>query len=290
MKVLFVGNGAWGKAVASLVVQNTDNVSFWSEKNPQHDFDVVILTVPTQAIRFLSEKLVLPEDVTIVNCAKGIERDSHMLPFQIVQDVYGQRDYFSLMGPSFAQEVEKEMPTLVNLGYEKKEHVEKIKRLFETDFFRVRPSKGVAALELAAAFKNIYAIACGIADGIGYETNTRVKLMLLAMEEFESLCEKLHFDYERSALPAIVGDLILTCSSTQSRNFTFGKLLVKYPAEEALARVGATVEGYYTTASVSYFVDNYRVKLPLAQFVATIVREQRTQQIKSSFTDFVKHV
>lgn len=290
MKVAFIGNGAWGKAVASLVTKNQHEVTFLTNGQARTD-RVLVLTLPTQAMRGALEKIIVSDDTIVVNCAKGIERKTHKLPFQIVRDVLGKNiDYYSLMGPSFAAEVLSQMPTIVNLGFTYKNGEIKVKKIFETDFFRVRETRGVEALELAAAFKNVYAIATGIAQGLGFGTNTRVKLMLLAMEEFSRLCKKLNYRFDETAMPGIFGDLILTCSSSESRNFTFGKLLVNFPATEALEKVGSTVEGYYTAASVDYFVDKVGAKLPLAQFVALVVRGGKTKQIKNSFANFVKNV
>lgn len=290
MKVAFIGNGTWGKAVASLVTKNQHEVTFLTNGKASVD-RVLVLTLPTQAMRGALEKIVVSQSTIVVNCAKGIERKTHKLPFQIVRDVLGKNmQYYSLIGPSFAAEVISQMPTIVNLGFTNSNGEIKVKKIFETDYFRVRETKGVEALELAAAFKNVYAIATGIADGLGFGTNTRVKLMLLAMEEFSGLCKKLGYHFDQSAMPGIFGDLILTCSSSESRNFTFGKFLVNLPATQALEKVGSTVEGYYTAASIAYFADKVGAKLPLAQFVALAVEGGKADQIKNSFFDFVKNV
>lgn len=182
------------------------------------------------------------------------------------------------------------MPTLVNLGAEDQQKAQLIRNLFQTDFFRIRVTNGIKVLELASAFKNVYAIACGTADGLGFGTNTRVKLMLLAIEEFEQLRKKLGYDVDINSLPATIGDLILTCSSEESRNYTFGKLLASYNPHESLYIVKETVEGYHTSDSVLYFEEKLGVSLPLAHFIYDIVHLRDPASVRMKFNEFVKRV
>lgn len=290
MKVKIIGNGAWGNALYSVVKSNYAEVSVSKREERVNDCNVIILSVPTQSIRE-SLKYISFSDKTkiIVNTAKGIEKSTHLLPNQIVHSVFGDEiDYYTLIGPSFAEEVIKKMPTLVNLGYlEKNTNNQKIKRLFQTDFFRVRLTIGVEALEISAAFKNIYAIACGLALGLGYELNTRVKLMVLAIEEMTNLYRNLHLKLDSSITAGTIGDLILTCSSVESRNFTFGTLLTKYSIDKSLSKVNSTVEGFHSLTSFEHFTNKAKIKMPLATFISRIIQENNPKIVKKSFEKFV---
>lgn len=292
MKVKIIGNGAWGNALHNVLKENCLSVSMWNKSDRIADVDIFVLALPAQAIRSVLA-LIAPQKkyITIINASKGIEQTTHKLPFQIATELFrSDLDYFCLTGPSFANEVIKKMPTIVNLGYMQSKNKEIVKNLLQTDYFRVRTVKGAMMLEMASAFKNVYAIMCGFADGLGYGSNTRVKLIILAMEEFYRLCRKLHLRIEIAAIPGTVGDLILTCNSTESRNFRFGKMLAKNPAKESLRRIGSTVEGYYTAFSIPYFVSKYNVELPLALLTREIVIEQDHSKIKKNFIDFIKRV
>lgn len=288
MQITLMGNGAWGSALATLLTTNHHDVHIWKEGEKLVSHSTVVGAIPTQAIRTVLEKSIGTSGITYINCAKGIEKETHLLPYQIVTELLDNPDYFTLIGPSFSEEVKQKMPTLVNLGYRNEEHAEEVKKLFQTDFFRLKLTQGIRSLELAAAFKNVYAIACGVADGLGFGINTRVKIMCLAMEEFEVLRQKLEYKIDERALPATIGDLILTCSSEESRNFSFGKLLADYSVEESLKKIKHTVEGYYTVESVPYFEDKLGISLPLAHFVYDITRAKTSQSIQDCFTDFVK--
>lgn len=290
MNIVIAGNGAWGSALASLLSENKIDFVFWKRGEKIPGNSIIILAIPTQAIRSFYETIGTPDNVCIVNSAKGIEKDTHKTPHAITKEFFKDKpfEYLTLMGPSFADEVKAKMPALVNLGYVQKEQAKKIKMLFQTDYFRVRLTRGIEALELASAFKNIYAIATGLVEGLGYGVNTRVKLITLAIDEFYLLSKSLGFTFDKNAVPATIGDLVLTCSSTESRNFTFGKNLVSYSPEKSLARVGQTVEGYFSVASVPFFEKKANVRLPLARFVYEITHGEKNTDLRSKFNEFVK--
>ncbi len=287
MEVTILGKGSWGNAIASVFKENRHTVTFWSSDQEITSGSIVFSAIPTQSLREVLLQIGNPLDLIFINGAKGIEKETHLLPCQIVNEVLKNVNYLTLMGPSFAEEVEKKMPTLVNLGYRDSESAKKIKSLLQTDYFRIRLTKSVRALELSAAFKNIYAIASGISEGLGYKTNTRVKLILLAIEEVSLLQKKLGFKVDQNALPATFGDLVLTCSSSESRNYSFGKLLVKNSPQESLQIVGETVEGYFTVNSLPYFEKNTKVHLPLARFVYEVCFGNTKEKVFDKFTDFI---
>ena len=292
MKIIILGNGKWGQAMASLFTKNNKDFSFWQRDSEIQDNSILVNCLPTQVIREVLEKYGKNlKNFIIINGAKGIESKTHKLPYEIISDVLGEDiDYFTLIGPGFAQEIIGQMPTLVNIGYVKVKNSELVKNLFQTKYFRVRMVNQVKALEISGAFKNIYAIACGIADGLGFETNTKTKLIIIAIEELYRLSKNLSLVINEDMIAGTVGDLILTCSSEESRNFSFGKLLAKEKVKDALAIVGETTEGYHALESLPYFEQKAKVKLSLAGFVYEVVRKDDPGKIRSLFTSFVENV
>jgi glycerol-3-phosphate dehydrogenase (NAD(P)+) len=255
--------------------------------------NIIVLSVPAQSIReSLKDISFADKRKIIVNTAKGIEKSTHLLPYQIVQSIFGNSiEYYTLIGPSFAKEVVHKMPTLVNLGYVKEGPGNvKIRNLFQTNYFRVKLAAGVEALELSAAFKNIYAIACGLADGLGYGTNTRVKMIVLAIDEMNDLYKKINWRIDPKITAGTIGDLILTCNSAESRNFTFGSLLAKNSVRDSLTKIHSTVEGLSSLSSVGFFEKKASVKLSLADFVSSIVRMDNPKMARRKFKSFVKLV
>src|SRR2546423_2028050 len=182
MKVTIIGNGVWGNALYSVLKNNSSNVSFAKKGVTVGESDIIVLSLPTQSIRESLQYIPQKKNLIIINTAKGIEQETHLLPHQIVRSVFGEDvHYFTLIGPSFAKEVLLKMPTIINLGYKKRSVKNiRVQQLFQTDYFSVKLTRSVEPLEISAAFKNIYAIVCGLSDGLGYGINTRVRLIISA--------------------------------------------------------------------------------------------------------------
>lgn len=289
MKITIVGNGVFGNAMLHVLQQNTKHVSIAKRGEQINDADVVVLCVPAQAMRDVLPLISFPNKIgIIVNTAKGIERNSHQFPYQLVKEAFGNRvEYYSLMGPSFAQEIMLDMPTLVNIGYNSGAvHKSIIQELFHTGYFHARLTEGVEVLEVSSAMKNIYAIGCGISQGLGYGENTKAKLLTLAIEELQDLFRGLQLYVDADSTAGTIGDLILTCATRESRNFRFGKYLVTYPAAVALEKVNSTVEGYNSIRSLNLLQKKAGVTLPLATFISTIVHGTE-RDIKKRFDNFM---
>ena len=273
-----LGNGAWGTALYSLVSKSSS------------DQKIFILAVPTNTLRKAMETIKNQVDsrTLIINGSKGIEYRTHKLPNEIVEEVLGKDiHYFSLIGPGFAQEVIDKNPTIVNLGYRNQKYLKSAKAIFQSTYFDVVPTKCIHAIEMMGAFKNIYAIGCGIAEGLGYGANTRTKIIIFAYQELKRLLAAMNYDYSQAAQIAFLGDLVLTCSSTESRNFTFGKLLVHNSTQKSLDRIGETIEGRYSVASVKFFEQKANIKLPLAKLIHDIINADDYKLTKKLFTDFI---
>jgi glycerol-3-phosphate dehydrogenase len=185
MNIAFIGLGNYGKAIASLVEHNGydyDYAEAMESRLLSKPADLVFLTVPTQFVRqaLLDNKQYLTDDTIIVNCSKGIEESSHLMVNQIVRSVSRYPFYYSLIGPSFAKGILDKDPTVVSLGYKRPEHIEAIKQVLRTPYFKIEESKGYRSLELASAMKNLYAILCGYAQGLGYGPNTQSQIITLA--------------------------------------------------------------------------------------------------------------
>lgn len=278
MNIAFIGLGHFGKAIASLVELNGleyDYAEIVEKRLLSRPADMVFLMVPAQFMReaLLQNRQFIPDSAIIVNGTKGIEKKTHLMAHQIVHSVGKFPNYYSLIGPSFAKEVVDHQPTVVSLGYKNPEHLKAIQDVLQTPYFTVQPSKGYRALELASALKNLYAILCGYAEGLGYGSNTQAQIVTLALSEFRSLAKAMHFaDYDVMT-PGVVGDIVLTCTSGKSRNFKYGYDLAK-AGVTGDRTPKHTVEGYYTSYSISAIAKEHNAKLPLAQLTSKIINGQ----------------
>jgi len=292
MKVVIIGKGAFGTALHYIIKQNIADVSFAEKGKAIELADVVVLAVPTQSLRSVLElNKDMLKSIPIINTAKGIEQNTHMLPFQIAQDVLGKDiSYYCLMGPSFAEEMMQDMPTLVNIGYTKGKEIASIQKLFLTDTFRLRIIPDVRAIELAGGVKNVYAILCGISEGLGFGMNTRTKLILLAYQEILTLCRILNYPVTDASMPGVLGDLILSCTSSESRNYRFGKELVTRRVADVLTCMHTTVEGYMTISALLYLQERTGSSMPAAMLVQRIIQEDAPKNIPQLFGEFVRSV
>lgn len=288
--IVIVGNGVWGNALFTVIRTHHPHVKMWDRKFDLNTAQVLILAIPTIAIRDVLSKVNLNPECILVNTSKGVEKDTHLLPYQIVKKMARKNYYFTLIGPSFAKEVTENIPTIVNIGYKNSTNAVYIKSIFQTNAFHVRLTKDVEVIELFAAFKNVYAIAAGIAHGIGLKANTQAKLTVLALEELYRMMRNLKLSISSRSLAGTVGDLVLTTYSEESRNYRFGEALVQYSSEEALKRVASTVEGYNTAFSVHALAHKYGVHLPLAELVYDIIVTNNPENTKAKFTKFLEEV
>jgi glycerol-3-phosphate dehydrogenase (NAD(P)+) len=275
MKIVILGNGCWGPALASVLKENGNEVSIWDEKNKIEKAQVYVNCLPVQYIRELLKlaQIENSKKIIFVSGSKGIEKGTGKLPNEIVREIIGKKiNYFCLIGPSFAAEVVEKMPTMVNIGYDKKTNKEIVKNIFETEFFKVKLTKGIKQLELAGALKNVYAIGCGLADGLGYKWNTRAWLISMAIDELRKIIK-----VDTSATIGTIGDLILTCNSEESRNFQFGKLLAKNKIEKISNDVCETIEGVCTIESIRKY------NMPLLNFIADVVKADDPTKIGDEF-------
>lgn len=288
MNIAIIGYGEFGRAIGSLLEHN--GLAFeYAEKTRflTTPADLVFLTVPTQSMRqaLQANKAIFTNDTIVVNCTKGIEEETHLLVHQIAKSVIGDlSQYYALMGPSFAEDVIDKDPTIVSLGYISEKHIKTIKQAIETEYFRIESLEGCRAVELASALKNVYAILCGYAHGLGFGRNTEAKLITLALQEFEALAQAMDFTHFDCTAPAVVGDMVLTCTSDKSRNYRFGLLLAtKGPHETEIS--ATTVEGYHTSHSIQALCDQFNVELPLASLTAEIIGGR--VETESEFRDFL---
>lgn len=276
MNIAVIGRGAFGRAVGSLLHANEYAFEYAEAQQPlTRPADIAFIMVPTQHIRqaMLDNQAMFHPSTALINGSKGIEERSHLLPQQIIQDMGMTQPYYSLLGPSFAHGVTAKHPTLLSLGYDSDQHVAVITTLLQSDTLRIHPVHGCEMLELAAAFKNLYAIVCGYAKGLGYGANTRAALIMLAVQEFSDLAHALGYQDYDVISPAVLGDMVLTCSSKQSRNFQFGVELAKSIDRAQVAAMAQTTEGYHTAHSVASVVSRAGISLPLAELTAELTQK-----------------
>ncbi|KIM70375.1 hypothetical protein SCLCIDRAFT_12886 [Scleroderma citrinum Foug A] len=250
-------------------------------KDMIQQMDVVLFSIPTQGLRETLTKLEpnLKGDklplMIFVN--KGIETGTQALTLEIIADTCGSeiaRAATFISGPSFATEIVRRQPTSVSVASLTESQAKKASQVFHQPWFHCYTGGDPIGLELAGALKNVYAIAAGMADGLGYENNTRASLITRGLAEMT----KIGTTYGASPLTFLglagVGDLFLTCSSSTSRNYTVGYRLGKGEAlEDIIKTLGSVAEGVTTAKGLKQIIDEMGVTAALATEIYEVLYE-----------------
>ena len=313
MKITVLGTGGWGTALSQVLCDNGHTVTLWSH-NPEKaeqmsktrenpllpgvklpesliftgsmeqlgQQDLVVFATPSYAVRTTAAKAApyLRPGTPLVSVSKGVERDTHNLMSQIIEEEV-QKDckVIALSGPSHAEEVGRRIPTGVVAAHPDEAAARLVQDAFMNEYFRVYTSPDIVGVELAAALKNVVALSCGVIDGMGYGDNTKALLMTRAMAEMGRLGEKLGGRRETFAGLAGMGDLIVTCTSMHSRNRRCGILIGQgKSAQEAMEEIGAVVEGYYAADSVRQLAEQTGVEMPICRCAYEVLYKNKSTQ------------
>lgn len=308
MKIAVLGSGGWGTALAILLLENGNEVTLWSyteeeserlkssRENPLLpevtlpeglrystelscvcDCDMVVMATPSFAVRHTSRQVcsLLKEGCILVSVSKGIEKESSLRLSQVIrEETGGAFPVAVLSGPSHAEEVSRHVPTACVAACEDRALAERVQDVFLNERFRVYSSTDVVGVELGAALKNVIALCAGCCAGMGYGDNTKAMLMTRGLTEMARLGVALGAERETFAGLTGMGDLIVTCTSLNSRNNRAGILIGKgVPIEEAIAQIGAVVEGYFAVDSARTLAQKVGVEMPITEAAYRILYE-----------------
>ncbi len=270
MKIAVLGQGAWGKALAYVAQQSGHEVQVWSRGSTSSETcDASILAVPAQAVR---DVLFAVKSPIIISAAKGIERETGFTMAEVVQSVLPNREFYALSGPSFAADVLAGLPTAVTLAGDDIILATEWAAHLSLPRFRIYASDDVTGVEIGGAFKNVLAIACGVADGRGLGDSARASLITRGFAELSRYAKLRGAKTETLMGLSGLGDLLLTATSKKSRNYSFGLALGKgQTSSEALAQAAGVVEGAYTAQIAAKLALQLGADMPIVNAVNAII-------------------
>ncbi|ADC88755.1 Glycerol-3-phosphate dehydrogenase (NAD(P)(+)) [Thermocrinis albus DSM 14484] len=240
---------------------------------------VLLLALPVQSIREALKDVDL-NGKKVVSASKGLEVETSLRVSQILKEISPHCEVMCLSGPSFAREVAKGLPTAVVLAGEEEESLRYVQSLFFSPYFRVYLSTDLVGVELGGSLKNVVAIACGVSDGLGFGDNARAALITRGLAEMVRLGEKLGAKRETFYGLSGLGDLVLTATSSQSRNYTLGYLLGKgHSLSSALEKIGQVVEGVHTVMAVVKLSQELDVRAPISYAVYRLLQGEDPLQV-----------
>ena len=298
-----VGAGAWGTALAQVLSEGQGELLLWAREpevveqiNKSHEnrfflpghrlrdniratqdwnriaaCEVLLLVTPAQHLRASLEAL--PDSgAALILCSKGIEAQSQMLLSEVAKQVRPDNPLAILSGPTFAHEVAQGLPTALTLACESEALWDQLNPLIANTSFRPYYSDDIAGAEIGGAVKNVLAIGCGVVDGAGLGQNARASLIS------RGFAEMLRYGAARGARSDTLsglcglGDLVLTCSSTSSRNFSLGKGLGEGQSAAALSSDRTTVaEGASTAPVLQQDAKARQIDMPIVDAVCALL-------------------
>jgi glycerol-3-phosphate dehydrogenase (NAD(P)+) len=243
--------------------------------------EILFIAVPSRFCRPVFQEIepVLRPGQIVVSLAKGIEEGSLKRMTEVMEEVFRPPrvpHLAVLSGPSFAREVAEKHPTAVVIAAADTESARSVQRLVSDIHFRAYTSDDVAGVELAGALKNVIAVACGISDALHYGHNTRAALITRGIAEISRLGSRLAARKNTFLGLAGIGDLVLTCTARQSRNYHVGFELGKgRTLREILAETPMVAEGVTTTVSALNLARREKVEMPISAEVYRILYEKK---------------
>jgi len=245
------------------------------------DAEVVVLAVPSQSLR---ENLtgwtpLLPEDSTLLSLMKGIELGSTKRMSEVICEVTGSGPdrVAALSGPNLAREIAEEQPAATVIACSDAGRAGRLQSACHTPYFRPYTNPDIVGCELGGALKNVIALACGMAEGLGFGDNTRASLMTRGLAETARLGLALGAELTTFAGLAGLGDLVATCSSPLSRNRTFGEKLGQgMTVDEVQESTRQTAEGVKSCRSILDLARAHGIDVPVTEAVVRVCHEGET--------------
>ena len=309
VNVAIMGAGSWGTTLAKVFADAGNTVTLWARRaelaeqiqdtraNPDYLPDIrlpesvvathyaeraldsaaiVIFAVPSQTMRDNLEAWtpLLPSDSTLVSISKGVETDTHLRMSEVIAEITGaDTDRIAVLsGPNLAREIAEEQPAATVIACTDENRAKLVQAAVATPYLRPYTNTDVVGVELGGACKNVIALACGVATGLGFGENTLATIITRGLAEISRLGHALGADQRTFAGLAGLGDLVATCSYPLSRNRSFGVRLGEGGTLEEAKKAthGQVAEGVISSNSVFQLAQANKVDMPITQAVYAV--------------------
>lgn len=311
MKITVLGMGAWGTALAKLLLEDGHELTLWDWDQPNlrriaetgrnekylpgfalgsgfvvvsdpeaaaREGEVLLLATRSSALREVSGRLSRFRGI-VVSVTKGIEFETGLTMSGVLQETLPAGRVVALSGPTLALEVARGIPTAAVAGSADAEAARAVQDLLHRPTFRVYTSPDILGVELGGALKNVIAIAAGVCDGLGFGDNAKAALVTRALAEMRRLGVACGAQPETFSGLSGLGDLVVTCFSSLSRNHTLGERLGRGEAlESILAGSVAVAEGHPTARAARQLAQRHGVATPVMDEVYAMLYEGKNPQ------------
>ena len=308
MKIAIIGTGAYGLSLALMFNENNCDIMMWTklekeldELQTKHsnervlpgiiipenirftnnlkvaiaDRDLIVIAVPAAYVDNIASELkkYITKAQHICIATKGIENDTCLFVNDVLQKYIKTNKVAVISGPSFAIDIAKKVPIGLSLGTTNKKTERILKKTLQNKYLKLRTTSDILGIEICGSIKNVIAIAAGMLDGMGLPESTQAMFITESLHDIKELIKALGGDGKTILSFAGFGDLLLTSTSTKSRNFSFGKMVGENQPKELIEEYqkNTTIEGLYTLKSIHKLIKNKKVKIPIIDLIYNIV-------------------
>lgn len=313
MKVAILGCGAYGLALASILVKNKADVSMWSYKEEEKDSlvksrksdklkdykipkcinfstdmkdvisdkDLIVIAVPTFSFEstVIELKKYISKNQPVLIATKGIQQDTCLFLHDVFKK-HCKNKIAVISGPSFAVDIVKEVPIGLSLATKHNSVELLVRECFENKFTKFRRTNDIIGVEVCGSIKNVMAIASGMLEGMNATPSTKALFLTESMNDIKELLFALGGKKKTILSFAGFGDILMTSTSPSSRNFSFGCLIGKGKSKQVINNYlkETTVEGMYTLQSIHKLVRKRNVKMPIINLIYDIINGKKEKE------------
>lgn len=307
MKVSILGTGAYGISLGLILKENNHDVYMWTKfdeeanylnqtrvspnlkgikinkdivistdfENTVKDSELIIIAVPAAFVNDVSYELknYLKDNQHVCIASKGIERNTCLFVYDVFKKNIDSDKVGIISGPTFAIDVAKKVPIGLSLATKNMETANLIKNTLQNNHVKLRHTEDILGVEICGSIKNVIAIASGMLDGMNLPISTQAMLITESLNDIKELIDTLGGDKKTILSFAGFGDILLTCTSVKSRNFTFGKLIGSKANKDQINQYieTTTIEGLYTLKSIYQLLNDKKVNMPIIDLIYDII-------------------
>lgn len=322
MKIGLFGTGAYGLALSSILAHNRCDITMWTRfdkekenlettrQNEKYlpgykldesiqittnveecikDKDLLIIAIPAAFVDSLCEQMKpYIKGNHILIATKGIEQGTGLFINEIVSKNLNTTNVAVISGPTFASDLITKMPAGLSVASKSPETILLVKQALQNNYIKLRDTNDIIGIEICGAIKNVIALAAGMLEGLKANESTKAMLIAEAIHDMEAILDAFDCNKRTVLSYAGIGDLLLTCTSSKSRNFTFGKLIGERPPQEEIDNYlkETTVEGYYTLESIYQLLKNKEVTIPIIDLIYEIAVNGKNPELLLVFLVF----
>ena len=312
MNITILGAGAYGIALSSMFLENNCNITMWTKTDVEKEClekercnkkvlpdykisdeiafttnlevavknaDVIVIAIPvkfvTNIILELSKYYKKNQHICIAS--KGIEQGSCLFIASIIKNNIKTKKICVISGGTFAVDMVKKVPLGLTLASKNKSTIKIMMKTLQNNYLKLTPTNDVFGVEMYGAIKNVIAIAGGIIDGMGYPESTKCMFITKSLNDIVELIYEMGGNKKTILTYAGIGDLLLTCTSIKSRNYSYGKMIGEKADKKLIDeyRENTTIEGLYTLKSIYDLIHNKKIKLPIINIIYDIVYKEK---------------